>query len=242
MPPDPDAPTLTRRGTWAAGVDPWAVGATWLLVLLALTSLESQGPGLASLVGGGLLGAVLVGTGFVAAARTRRLAPRSPAQRTRLAAGALLLGVAVGAMNLGANVAMGASAPEIQALLRAHLADPPSWARLAAVAVVEEVAFRLVLMSVVAWGVSRLTRRPRTVFLAALAVSALLFAGAHLLGRPMPPAPAMAALYTSGVLLKSGLAGLVLGGVFWRWGLPYAMLCHLAANGLHTLLEPVLFA
>lgn len=145
-------------------------------------------------------------------------------------------------MNLGANVGLATADASIRALLHDHFAEPLPWTRVASVAVVEEVASRLFLMSVVAWVATRFVNRARTVFLTALIVSALLFAVVHLLGRPMPAQPAVAALYASGVVLKSGVAGLALGWIFWRWGLPYAMLCHFAGNGLHKVLEPVLFS
>ena len=91
-------------------------------------------------------------------------------------------------------------------------------------------------------GAARFTSRLRTIFLTALFVSTLLFAVGHLLGRPLPIQLAVSALYASGVVLKSAVAGFVLGWVFWRWGLPYAMLCHFAANGLHKVFEPVVFS
>jgi hypothetical protein len=36
---------------------------------------------------------------------------------------------------------------------------------------------------------------------------------------------------------KYTLAGLPLGWIFWRWGLPYAILCHIAANAAHLDLQ-----
>ncbi len=83
----------------------------------------------------------------------------------------------------------------------------------------------------------------RTVFLTALIVSACLFAVPHLLGRSLPTDSALA-LYASGVVVKSGAAGLVLGWIFWRWGLPYAMVrrvidvnytIHLVKSTLHQI-------
>jgi membrane protease YdiL (CAAX protease family) len=65
------------------------------------------------------------------------------------------------------------------------------WARFSAWSVVfagpmvEEIGFRLVLMGGTAWLVSRLTQNRRVVFLAALAVSALLFGVAHVLPHPV---------------------------------------------------------
>jgi hypothetical protein len=145
-------------------------------------------------------------------------------------------------VNLGANVALAAADTAIRDLLREHFAEPLTWTRAISVAVVEEIAFRLFLMSLVAWIAARFLNEARTVFLTALMVSAFLFAVVHLLGRPLPTHSEVAALYVLGVVVKSGVAGLVLGWVFWRWGLPYAMVCHFGANGLHKVFEPMLFS
>jgi membrane protease YdiL (CAAX protease family) len=234
--------TPSRIASWTSGLDPVEVGVTWLLFLFALPFLEGQGFALETLVGGGLIGLPLVAVGFLAASRCRWVPERAISQRAALTVLALLAGIGLGAMNIGANVALATADSSIRALLQEHFAEPLTWTRVASVAVVEEVVSRLFLMSVVAWVATHFVNRARTVFLIALIVSALLFAVPHLLGRPMPAQPAVAALYASGVVLKSGVAGLVLGWVFWRWGLPYAMLIHFAANGLHMVLEPVLFS
>jgi hypothetical protein len=47
--------------------------------------------------------------------------------------------------------------------------------------------------------------------------------------------------YVVGMAAKSSAAGLLLGGIFWRWGLPYSIVCHSTANGIHLLLMPLLF-
>lgn len=235
-------PVANRGAGRTSGLDPVAVGVTWLLFLFALPFLEGQGFGLETLVGGGLIGLPLVVVGFLAASRCRSIPEWSGSRRAKLAAVALLAGIGLGAMNLGVNVALATADASIEALLHGHFAEPMTWTRTASVAVVEEIAFRLFLMSVVAWVTARFLDRAHTVFLTALVVSALLFAVVHLLGRPLPVQPAAAALYVAGVVLKSGVAGLVLGWGFWRWGLPYAILCHFAANGLHKLFEPALFS
>ena len=226
---------------WTSGLDPMTVGATWILFLFAVPFLE-QGFGLETLVPGGLIGLPLVVVGFLAASRCRSVPERGSSQRAKLAAVALLAGIGVGAMNLGANVGLATADASIRALLHEHYAEPLPWTRVASVAVVEEIASRLFLMSVVAWIAARFLNKARAVFLTALIVSAFLFAVVHLLGRPLPTHAAVAALYTLGVVVKSGVAGLVLGWVFWRWGLPYAMVCHFAANGLHKVFEPMLFS
>ncbi|MGH9794241.1 MAG: CPBP family glutamic-type intramembrane protease [Candidatus Acidiferrales bacterium] len=43
------------------------------------------------------------------------------------------------------------------------------------------------------------------------------------------------------VVVKSTAAGLLLGWVFWRWGLPYSIMCHFTANATHLMLAPALF-
>lgn len=227
---------------WTSGLDPVKVGATWVLFLVALPFLESQGYGIESLVGGGLIGVPLVVLGFLAASRCRVLSEQDNARRAKLSMVALMVGIGVGAANLGTNVALAAADPAIQALLKDHFAEPLPWTRVASVAVVEEIVSRLFVMSVVAWIASRFLNTAETVFLTALIVSAFMFAVPHLLGRSVPAHLALAVLYTSAVVVKSGLAGLVLGWIFWRWGLPYAMVCHFAANGMHKLFEPILFS
>jgi hypothetical protein len=40
---------------------------------------------------------------------------------------------------------------------------------------------------------------------------------------------------------KYTLAGLPLGWIFRRWGLPYSILCHMAANAAHLAVQARLF-
>lgn len=237
-----ERPVQNRVVGLTAGLDPITVGATWLLFLFALPLLESQGVGLEGLVGGGLIGLPLVVFGYLAASRSRAVAEQDNARRARFAILALFVGIGVGAANLGANVALGTADESIRALLQRHFAEPLPWARVVSVAIVEEIVSRLFVMSVVAWIAARFVKKDRTVFLTALIASAFLFAVPHLLGRSMPASFAVAALYASGVVVKSWLAGVVLGWIFWRWGLPYAMVCHFSANGLHKVFEPMLFS
>ena len=225
-----------RVALWTSG------GATWLLFLLALPFLEGGGLGIEALVGGGLIGLPLVFLGYLAASRHRSIPGRGSSERAKLAAVALLAGIGLGALNLGVNAGLATADASIRALLQEHFAVPLTWAKVASVAVVEEVVARLFLMSVIAWITARFVSRPRGIFLSALVVSALLFGVGHLLGRPMPAQSAFAALYGVSVVLKSSAAGLLLGWVFWRWGLPYAILIHFAANGLHQVFEPLVFS
>jgi hypothetical protein len=112
------------------------VGATWVLFLFALPFLESQSLGLETLVGAGLIGLPLVFVGFLTASRCRTIPERDNARRAKLAIVALLAGIGLGAVNLGANVALAAADAAIRALLHEHFAEPLTWARVASVAVV----------------------------------------------------------------------------------------------------------
>jgi hypothetical protein len=74
----------------------------------------------------------------------------------------------------------------------------------------------------------------------ALVTSAVFFASLHLF-RPLPLDPALATYYRAALMAKYTVAGAVLGWVFWRWGLPYAILCHALVNATHTALEQFVF-
>jgi membrane protease YdiL (CAAX protease family) len=95
-------------------------------------------------------------------------------------------------------------------------------------------------MSALAWVVFRFTRRPTLAFATAVIGSAGFFALLHL-ARPFPGDPALAAYYRAALMTKYTLAGVPLGWVFWRWGLPYSILCHAAANAAHLALNGRVF-
>ena len=77
---------------------------------------------------------------------------------------------------------------------------------------------------------------PANDHLRALGVSSLLFGVAHIFyGGVDDP------LYAIGMAVKSAAAGWLLGWVFWRWGLPYSIVCHCTANGIHLLVMPIFF-
>jgi membrane protease YdiL (CAAX protease family) len=95
-------------------------------------------------------------------------------------------------------------------------------------------------MSAVAWIGWRVTKRVGLAFALALLGSSLFFAALHL-DRPLPADPALANYYRAALLVKYTLAGLPLGWIFWRWGLPYAIVCHIAANAVHLALQQRFF-
>ena len=185
-------------------------------------------------------GAMLVVVGFAAASHSRTLVRSDPANRPRLALLALAIGAALGLANLAANWAIAAIDPAIRALLTARVATLGAVDAVIAAPLTEEVAVRLFLMSVMAWLVSRFTKRGEVAFAIALVGSALVFALLHL-DRALPADPVLADYYRAALVLKYTLAGVPLGWIFWRWGLPYAMLCHMAVNAVHLALENSVF-
>ncbi len=100
----------------------------------------------------------------------------------------------------------------------------------------EEVVFRLFVMSVMAWLVYTNLKRERFAFSIVLVGSAAIFAFPHL-ERAVPDDSMLAAYYLASLMVKYTLLGVPLGWVFWRWGLPYAIICHSGANATHLLLQ-----
>ena len=217
-----------------------ALVAAWLAFLAGLLLAGNEITDLASLLIGAVVGAGLVYLGFLAASRCRPIQQRSNAERARVALLALVCGAGLGVANLGANWAMMAVHPTLRTLLTERFTEVAPWVGLVSAPIVEEIALRLFFLSVLTWIVSRFTKRPGVAFGTALWVSSLAFALLHL-DRPFPTDPTLANLYGVMLVTKYTLAGLPLGWIFWRWGLPYAILCHSMVNATHLLLQPHLF-
>jgi membrane protease YdiL (CAAX protease family) len=228
---------MTDRSPGEAAV---AIGATWILFLLALPFAESDGADLAYMLIGGLTGAGIIVAGFAAASRVRPMRPRDSRERVRLGALAIAAGVGMGLANLGVNIGMGAAHPSIQQALSERLTTVPPGRAIFAAPVLEEIAFRLFFLSVLVWVLARLTKKPRLSFLLAMGATAVFFGWIHL-DRPMPDEPSLALLYSTGIVVKTAAMALVLGWSFWRWGLPYAILLHSAANAAHMLADSLFF-
>jgi len=187
-----------------------------------------------------VIGAALVVVGFAAASRCRELAPGGPRNRVRLALLSLAMGTAVGVANLAANWAIAASHPALRMLLAERMTRIGFVDAVIAAPLVEEVLVRLFLMSVMAWLVSQLTRRAELIVPIALVGSAVVFAVLHL-DRPMPADRMLAGYYRAALMGKYTMAGVALGWSFWRWGLPYSILCHAAVNAVHLALKDRVF-
>lgn len=221
-----------------------AMAAAWLAFmagLLADGAVEDGGSFAIAAVGG----AALVFLGFAAASRCRLVPQHANLERMRLAVLSLAAGTGLGLANLAANWAIAQSDPRLHALLVARFKTLAARVALEPQGLVgsplaEEVALRLFLMSVLAWAVSRFTKRAGLVFAIALAGSSLFFALLHL-ARPFPGDPSLANFYRMTLVAKYTLAGMPLAWIFWRWGLPYSILCHVAANAAHLAVQGLVF-
>lgn len=216
-----------------------AFTAAWLAFVAGL-GLQGELVDLGATVVAVVVGGVMVSLGMAAASRCRALPPRSGVERGQLLVFSAAAGVGLGLANLMANGLLARVHPVLGQLLGARMATLDPVVGIVAAPLVEEIALRLFLLSALTWMVWKATGNTKRAFLLALWASAFLFALAHLI-RPLPADPALAAGYSSLLVAKYTLLGLPLGWIFWRWGLPYAILCHAAANAAHFAVQPVLF-
>lgn len=104
--------------------------------------------------------------------------------------------------------------------------------------VTEELLTRLFLVSLLGWGLGRFWKAPSGLpeagaFWAAIVFAALLFGVLHL---PMTAAIApLSPILVLRALLLNGIAGIIFGFLFWRYGLEAAMVAHASA---HLVLQP----
>lgn len=184
----------------------------------------------------GLSAFVAVALGLAAVATARPLGRRSASQHARIGLFSIGLGIALGLANLGANYGMAMLDPAVHQGMVERWANFSAWSMIVTGPMTEEIIFRLLLMGGVGWLVSRFTKNARTIFLVALGVSASAFGIAHIFYGGIE-----GLLYSIVVAVKAGAAGLLLGWIFWRWGLPYSFACHGTANAIHMLLIPAVF-
>ncbi|MEO6331816.1 MAG: CPBP family intramembrane glutamic endopeptidase [Gemmatimonadaceae bacterium] len=184
----------------------------------------------------GLSAFVAVALGLAAVATARPLERRSASDHARIAIFSIGLGIALGLANLSANYGMAMLDPAVHQGMVERWANFSPWSMVVTGPMTEEIIFRLLLMGGVGWLASRFTKNPRTIFLVALGVSASAFGLVHIFYGGIE-----GLLYSIVVAVKAGAAGLVLGWIFWRWGLPYSFACHGTANAVHMLLIPAVF-
>lgn len=208
------------------------VVATWVALAAALFLALPRPVSLGLYSLGCAVGLGLCVLGFHAADRARGpVPPRSTTRRLTFVGWSLASGAALAAALLGLLWLLARDEPELAARFagREDEAFWRPWALAFESSILEEVVFRLVILSCIAWGVARFAApASRWPFGVALVLSALLFGLVHL--------PAWAAATSLGwfvvavVLTLNAIGALLFGWWFWRWGLPYAVLCHFAGD------------
>jgi membrane protease YdiL (CAAX protease family) len=151
--------------------------------------------------------------------------------------------------SLGLAVAAGVVTPPLILLLdrllfagvsmervRAFVAQPLS-TRIAIVSyagIVEELVFRVIISTLVAWLAYLVIRRQTAAIWLGIAVAAVMFGLAHVANLANVPHPYLRAI------VLNGIAGVVLGWLYWRRGLEWAVLAHLIADSVMYLLLPAI--
>jgi membrane protease YdiL (CAAX protease family) len=151
--------------------------------------------------------------------------------------------------SLGLAVAAGVATPPLILLLdrllfagvsmervRAFVAQPLA-TRIAIVSyagIVEELVFRVIISTLVAWLAYLVIRRRTAAIWLGIAVAAVLFGLAHVANLANVPHPYLRAI------TLNGIAGIVLGWLYWRRGLEWAVLAHLIADSVMYLVLPAI--
>jgi len=181
------------------------------------------------------IGTVMVWLGLAAARRVGMGAPildgavAAPLAARRLAI-SIVVGAACGAVLLTVLIyGLVPIEPALATRLRARIGAPPwlPWALAVESSILEEFALRLFLLSSIAWLLARRWRIPIASW-SAITVSSLVFAAVHLPAWLATTNPG--AVLIADVLTLNGVAGFVLGYLYWRWGIESAVLAHFAAD------------
>ena len=145
----------------------------------------------------------------------------------------LLIGAATGALLLAILPAVGLAA-------RTKMdAAVPLWQRVVMsfnAAVLEEIIFRLFIVSLVVWLLARVMRLNTAIWIG-IVIAALAFGAVHLPRWITFGPTAMVA-----VVFVNGVGGIVLGRVYAKWGIEAAMITHFAADLVVHVAGPSLFA
>lgn len=214
------------------------ITATWLAFLSATALALPQPPNPWIVLLSAVVGAVLIYAGFAAAERCRPLPQRPPGTRLTLAAISLLAGTALGFILLGALILLARAEPALRARFANRLHEPwwRPWALAYESSILEEVVFRLVILTLVAWATLRITKNARLAFIAGLVASTIAFGLAHL--PAWLAATHATPLLVAAVMTLNALGAILLGFVYWRWGLPYAIVAHFAGDMVIQVLGP----
>jgi membrane protease YdiL (CAAX protease family) len=217
----------------------------WIALWLASPRPIPIGP---FLLAATILGS-LVALGLAAARRLDRGAPMldgevpAPLAARRLGL-ALAIGAVAGAVVLAVLVyGLIPFEPALATRLHARAGAPPwlPWALAFEASILEELLLRLFLLSSLAWALARGWRSravsPPAAWIA-IALSALAFGAIHLPSWLAVTSPT--AMLVSSVLALNFAAGMVLGWVYWRWGIESAVVAHFAADMVVQGLGPTL--
>ena len=219
-----------------------AIGGSWLAFVAAICLALPQPPNLLQVAIGSVAGGFFILVGFAAVTRSRTLPRHGVKQRVKLALLAAGAGVVMGLVLLGAMRFLAGLEPALRARFAGRISEPlwRPWALGFESSILEETTFRLFAMGVIAWLAARLFRNLRAAWLIALAGSALLFGLVHLPAWLSLTHPTVGLI--ASVLVLNGAGGLLFGWIFWRWGLPYAIVCHLFGDVVVQALGPRLLS
>lgn len=103
--------------------------------------------------------------------------------------------------------------------------------------IVEEILFRLFLVSVLVWLATRFCKPGPAVYWGAIVIAAVLFGAAHLPNwSAISQVPISTAIATN-VIAANSVCGTAFGWLFWRYGLEHAIAAHFGTDiVLHVLL------
>lgn len=226
---------MKRRG------QPWVV--LWCAALVAAALAMPEPPR-----AGALALAAAVFAIFIAAGAAAREAMGLQTARDRLPlrlAVSAMSGALMGGVLLLALAALASFEPLLRTRYAARAADPMwrPWVLALESSIIEEIVFRLFIMTILAWLVVKAGRSRVSLPLAfgiALLVSSLVFGAAHVPAWASVAKPSIALV--AAVLALNGLGGLLLGWVYWRWGILSAIVCHFAGDVVVQSVAPRLLA
>ena len=108
--------------------------------------------------------------------------------------------------------------------------------------IVEEILLRFGLMTIIIWLISKLTKSAdhNGIYIAGIVIAALIFAAGHV--SATEKLMGLSAMSVTRTMLLNFLPGIGFGYLYWKHGLAYAMLGHIATHVINQLiLLPVLF-
>lgn len=115
----------------------------------------------------------------------------------------------------------------------------PLWKRIVIAfdsSIIEEIVFRLFVMTVVAWALSHVMPRNGAIWMGIL-VAAIAFGAAHL-NRWI----AMGPLIITAVMIVNGIVAIALGLIYRKWGIEAAIVAHFGGDVMAHVVGPYLFA